>query len=106
LSENIRDSDHARQKLTKLTARRRVPDANIRRVYTARIVQGDVRDIVFGRGSTAALHKIPQVFPISFDKVGIEVETLGNRNLKRRSTSEWGICHESRNKHDQRSKSG
>jgi len=38
LGENIGDSDHVRQKLTKLTVRRRVTDANIRDVYTAGVV--------------------------------------------------------------------
>jgi hypothetical protein len=56
----------------------------------------------------ATLHKIPQVFPISFGKVGyaIEVDALGNGHLNERITSKGGICYDSRSKHDQRSESG
>ena len=58
----------------------------------------------------ATPHKIPQVFLISFGKVGhaielIEVKVLGNGHRKERMTSRGGICHDSRNKRDQRGKS-
>jgi hypothetical protein len=58
----------------------------------------------------APLHKIPQVIPISFGKVGytFEVDVLGNGHPNERITSngKGGICYDSRSKHDQRSKSG
>lgn len=107
--ENIRD--HEKRKFTRLTICRRATDADGRHIYTAGVVQRGMRCLVCGRGSTsvaAALREIPQVFPISFAKVGyaIEVGALGNGHHKKGIMSKGWICNESRSKHDQRDKSG
>lgn len=80
----MRDSDLARQKLTKLTGRGRVTDANSRDVYTGGVIQKHIRCLAFGRGlasMTATPHKVPQVFPVSFDKA-IIIDVLGDGHLK------------------------